>query len=124
MTLTDTVKLATTTRDGYGDETVTVLTEVVSLFIQRTGAEHSDNIDGIVSDAAVYLDPRNPVVLENSYRLEGMYIIAQPFGQEQEESWYKIVSVNVGQRKLLDNTVDNIYCRLQKAAGLAYVYIS
>jgi hypothetical protein len=124
MILKDTVKLATTTRDGYGDKTVTVLTEVVSLFIQRTGTEHADNIDGIVSDAAVYLDPRNPVVLDNSYRLEGMYIIAQPFGQDQEESWYKIVSVNVGQRKLLDNAVDNIYCRLQKVAGLAYVYIS
>jgi hypothetical protein len=124
MILKDTVKLATTTPDGYGDRTVTVLTEVSSLFIQRTGAEHSDNIDGIISDATVYLDPQDPVVLDNSYRLEGMYIIAQPFGQDQEESWYKIVSVNVGQRKLLNNAVDNIYCRLQKVAGLAYVYIS
>lgn len=124
MILQDVVKLATTTNDGYGDKAVTVLTEVVSLFVQRTGADHGDNINGITSDAAVYLDPKNPVVLENSYRLEGMYIIAQPFGQGTEESWYKIASVNVGQRKLLDNAVDNIYCRLQKVAGLAYVYIS
>lgn len=124
MTLKDTVKLATTTRDGYGDKTVTVLTEVKSLFIQRTGTDHEENINGIRSDATVYLDRQNPVVLDNAYRLEGMYIIAQPFGQEQEESWYKIASVNVGQRKLLDNAVGNIYCRLEKIAGLAYVHIS
>lgn len=124
MTLQDTVKLATTTGDGYGDKTVTVLTEVKSLFIQRTGTEHSDNMDTVASDAAVYLDPKNSIVLENSYRLEGMYIIAQPFSQEQSESWYKITTVNVGQRKLLDNTVENVYCQLEKVAGLAYVYIS
>lgn len=121
MTLTDTVKLATTTADGYGDQTVTVLTEVASLFIQRTSVNHTNHADGVQSDAVVYLDPTNALVLDNAYRLEGMYIIAQPFGQTQAESWYKIVGVNVGQRKLLNNVVDNIHCRLQKVAGLAYV---
>ena len=121
MTLTDTVKLATTTFDGYGDNTVTVLTEVKSLFIQRTAVEHTSNEDTVQSDAVVYLDPKNQVVLDNAYRLEGMYIIAQPFSQTQEESWYRIIAVNVGQRKLLDNVVDNIHCALDKVAGLAYV---
>lgn len=121
MRLTDTVKLATTTVDGYGDKTVTVLTDVSSLFIQRSGVEHSQNAEEVVSDASVYLDPKNTVVLENMYRLEGMYIIAQPFGQSQSESWYKIRSINVGQRKLLDNVVENIHCQLDKVAGLAYV---
>lgn len=120
MRLVDTVKLATTTHDGYGDKTVTVLTDVPSLFIQRTGLTHTDNADSITSDAAVYLDPENEIVVSNMFRLEGMYIIAQPFGQLTEESWYRITSVNVGQRKLLDNAIDNIYCRLQKVAGLAY----
>lgn len=124
MTLQDTVLLATTTSDGYGDKTVTVLTDVKSLFIQRTSASHDENIEGVQSDAAVYLDPKNTTVLANRYRLEGMYIIANPFGQSEEESWYKIVTCNVGQRKLLDNAVDNIYCQLEKVAGLAYVYIS
>lgn len=120
MKLIDTVKLVTTTSDGYGDKTVSVLTEVKSLFIQRTGISHEDHADAIISDAAVYLDPKNETVLNNMYRLEGMYIIAQPFGQSSHESWYRITSVSVGQRKLLDNTVDNIYCRLEKAAGLPY----
>lgn len=121
MTLTDTVKLATTSFDAYGDKTLIVLTDVKSLFIQRTAVDHNNNADNVQADAIVYLDPENQVVLDNAYRLEGMYIIAQPFGQSQEESWYKISGVNVGQRKLLDNTVDNIHCALQKVAGLAYV---
>lgn len=121
MTYTDTVKLATTTTDGYGDHTVQVLANVKALFIQRTGFEHAASIEGVSSDAIVYLDPRDETVLSNSYRLEGMYVIAQPFGQTQTESWYRITGVNVGQRKLLNNVVDNIHCTLQKVAGLPYV---
>lgn len=121
MILQDTVKLATTTSDMYGDKTVTVLTEVKSLFIQRTAVAHDLSAEGVTSDAVVYLDPKNEVVLDNAYRLEGMYIIAQPFGQTQNESWYKIVGVHVGQRKLLNNAVENIHCTLDKVAGLAYV---
>lgn len=121
MKLIDTVKLATTTSDGYGDKTVTVLTDVQCLFIQRTSVGRDTNAEAEMSDAVVYLDPVNQIVLDNAYRLEGMYIIAQPFGQSQEESWYKIVGVQVGQRKLLNNVVDNIHCTLDKIAGLAYV---
>ncbi len=121
MKLIDTVKLATTTSDGYGDKHLTILTDVKSLFIQRTAATHDANQENVNSDAVVYLDPTNQVVLDNAYRLEGMYIIAQPFGQSQGESWYKITGVTVGQRKLLNNAVENIHCLLDKAAGLAYV---
>jgi hypothetical protein len=121
MVLTDTVKLATTTVDGYGDKTITVLTSVKALFIQRTSATHNQHIDTVESDATIYLDARNPVVLANAYRLEGMYIIAQPFGQTDGEAWYKIVNMTVGQRKLLNNVVENIHCQLDKIAGLAYV---
>lgn len=124
MVLTDTVRLATTTVDGYGDKTVTVLTDVKSLFIQRTGVDHATNAETDNSDATIYLDPTNSVVLENMFRLEGMYIIAQPFGQLADESWYKIAHVTVAQRKLLDNTIDNIHCQLEKIAGLAYVSVS
>lgn len=120
MKLVDTVKLATTTVDGYGDKTVTVLTEVKSLFIQKTSIAHDNNADTVQSDATVYLDPSNQVVLDNAYRLEGMYIIAQPFGQSSDESWYKIILMSVGQRKLLNNVVDNIHCVLQKAARPPY----
>ena len=33
---------------------------------------------------------------------------------------YRNGSVRIAQRKLLNNAIDNIYCRLQKVAGLAY----
>lgn len=124
MVLKDTVKLATTVVDGYGDKTVTVLDEVVCLFIQKSSYERGEGNEGVASDATVYLDPRNPTVLDNAYRLEGMYIIAESFGSTEQDSWYRIQSVSVGQRKLLNNAIDNIYCRLEKVAGLPYVSIS
>jgi len=121
MILVDTVQLATTATDGYGDRDVTMLTEVKALFNHRTGVEHIANAEGVTSDATVYLDPQNVVVLDNMYRLEGMYILAQPFGQSD---WYRITHVSVGQRKLLNNAIDNIHCQLEKVAGLAYVHVS
>lgn len=128
MRLIDTVRLAKTNSDGYGDKTVVALSDIKALFVQRTSYEHDTNTEGIASDAAVYLDPKNPAVLENLRRenkdgrvgLEGMFIIAQPFGTPVGESWYRISRVNVAQRKLLDNAIDNIYCRLEKTARLPY----
>lgn len=121
MNYPDTVKLATTASDGYGDKTVTVLDEVPASFVKRAGIVHGNNADGETSDAAVYLLPTNEKVLENKDNLEGMYIIVAPFGGD---NWYRISSVNIAERKLLNNTIDNIYCKLQKVAGLAYAYIS
>lgn len=128
MRLIDTVRLAKTDSDGYGDKTAVALADVKSLFVQRTSYQHGNNTEGLASDAAVYLDPKNPTVLENLSRedkngrvgLEGMYIISQPFGTPVGESWYRISSVNVAQRKLLNNAIDNIYCRLEKVARLPY----
>lgn len=121
MVLKDTVKLAVTSSDMYGDQKVEVLATVKALFIQRTGTSHESNMNSYIADAVVYLNPKDDTVLSNGYRLEGMYVIANPFGQTEQESWYKIVGVNVGQRKLLTNEVDNIHCDLQKVAGLPYV---
>lgn len=117
MRYIDTVKLATTTTDGYGDRTVTVLDEIPSVFIKRAGVTQSENREAETSDAAVYLLPTHAKVLESKDELEGMYIIVEPFSAN---NWYRITSVNIAQRKLLNNAIDNIYCRLQKVAGLAY----
>ncbi len=117
MKYPDTVKLATTTSDGYGDKTVTVLDEIPASFIKRAGVAHNDSRDAETSEAAVYLLPTHATVLEKKDDLEGMYIIVDPFTQS---NWYRISTANVAQKKLLDNTIDNIYCRLQKVAGLAY----
>lgn len=117
MKYPDTVKLATTTTDGYGDKTVTVLDEIPAAFVKRAGVTHNNNADAETSDAAVYLLPSHAKVLENKDDLEGMYIIVAPYG---DNNWYRISSANIAERKLLNNTIDNVYCRLQKIAGLAY----
>lgn len=116
MTLKDTVQLAETSSNGYGDATVNVLTDVASLFLQSSGKAHSTNVDIANSDAHVYLDINNPVLLERGYKIEGMYIKANPFGAEEDESWYRITRVVVGQRKLLANNVDNVHAYLEKVA--------
>ena len=117
MRYPDTVKLATTTTDGYGDRTVTVLDEIPATFIKRAGITQGENREAETSDAAVYLLPTHAKVLEKKDELEGMYIIVEPYG---DNNWYRISSANIAQRKLLNNAIDNIYCRLQKVAGLAY----
>lgn len=114
MRYPDTVQLVTTTHDGYGDETIDTSTDVQATFIKRAGIEHGNNADGETSDAAVYLLPNNSKVLEVKDDLEGMYIVF-------DEHWYRITSVNIAQRKLLNNAIDNIYCRLEKVAGVPYV---
>lgn len=114
--LKDIVQLAETTSDGYGDVNVHVLTDVASLFLQSTGHTHSTNVDIANSDAHVYLDIDNPILLERGYRIEGMYIKANPFNADDSESWYRISKVVVGQRKLLENDVDNVHAYLQKVA--------
>lgn len=117
MNYPDIIKLAVTSSDGYGDSTVTALDEIPAAFVKRAGIVHGSNTEGETTDATVYLLPTNSKVMENKDKLEGMYIVSSPFGAD---NWYRISSVNIAERKLLNNAIDNVYCRLQKVAGLAY----
>ena len=121
ITLKDTVQLAETVSDGYGDKRVVVLDTIPALFLQSTGSGHTSNADYIDSDAHVYLDHNNIELSSRGYRIEGMYIIANPFGSNMDASWYRIERVVVGQRKLLDNNIDNVHCFLRKVAKLVDV---
>lgn len=116
INMKDTCQLATLKSDGYGDKSVEVLTTVKCLFLQSTGRSHSSNVEIATSDAHVYLDITNPVIKDKGYRVEGIYLMVNPFGANNNESWYKITRVVVGQRKLLDNSVDNVHAYLQKVA--------
>lgn len=117
MRYPDTVKLVAVTSDGYGDRTPSSIDEVPASFIRRAGIERGVNNEGESSDAAVYLLHTHPVVLANLDTLEGMYIHAEPFS---DDSWYRVITATVAERKLLNNVIDNVYCRLEKVAGLAY----
>lgn len=115
MNYPDTIRLATIKADGYGDRTVQVLDEVQASFVKRSGITRSRNIEAETSDAAVYLQHTSPVVLAKKDDLEGMFLQLAPYS---DKTWYRITSVNIAERKLLNNAIDNIYCRLQKVAGL------
>jgi len=117
--LNDTVKLVETTApDGYGDSDVAVLTDLKCLFLQSTGKSHSSNTDIVNADAHAYIDFENPEVKSRGYRLEGMFLIATPFGTPEVESWYQITKVVIGQRKLTDNKIDNVHVFLKKTEAL------
>jgi hypothetical protein len=115
----DTVKLVETSApDGYGDIEPIVLTDLKCLFSQNTGHGHSNNVDVVNSDAHAYIDFENPEVVSRAYRLEGMYIIANPFNAVDSESWYRITKVIVGQAKLTSNKIDNVHIYLKKSEAL------
>ncbi len=116
ITMKDVVTLAEGVSTGYGDSKIRILGEVEALFLQSSGRSHSTNVEINDSDAHVYLDIENPIVVDRAYRLEGLYVLANPFAGVEEKSWYKITRVQVGQRKLLDNDVDNVHAFLKATA--------
>lgn len=115
----DTIILVGVTTGEYGNKKQPVSQhEIKATFLQNTGFLHSNNQDVIDSDAILYPDERNAVVVGLSNRLEGMYVIAPLFGQAASEAWYKITSVAVNRDHLLHNKIDNIQCLLSKAEAL------
>lgn len=116
----DPVVLIETAQDGYGDNTVIHAEHLKGLFVQGTSQAEASYVEGISTDAHIYLDIENQFVLENAFRLEGMYIVCSLFGGSEEEAWYKIARCKVGQRKLLGNEVNNVHCFLTKCDALEY----
>ena len=116
----DPLLLIDTAQDEYGDNSVSHVEHINGLF--RLGASQSElgYVEGLNTDAHVYLDIENPYVQANAYRLEGMYVVANLHGGKESQAWYKISSCTLGQRKLLDNDLNNIHCRLTKCSALDY----
>lgn len=107
--------------DGYATQGIDEIADVNALFIVNTGWQHGNHQTAVISDAEVYLDPENDFVLDNFERLEGMLIIANPLGDAENQAWYRITSVIVGQDKLLGNEIDNVNCQLKKTKRIEYV---
>lgn len=114
----DTVRLIQTTQNGWGDNTISVDVEVPALFHEGTSQGESSYVERIGTDAHVYLDPYDPFIQENAFRLEGMYLVANLYDGIESESWYKISRVVIGQRKLLDNAINCCHCFLTKCDAL------
>lgn len=114
----DPVLLIETGQDGYGDNTVIHVEHLNGLFRLGASQGEANYVEGLSTDAHIYLDIENQFVRENAFRLEGMYIVANLHGGKENQAWYKISSCILGQRKLLDNDVNNIHCRLTKCSAL------
>lgn len=114
----DPIILVETGANGYGDETIVHAEHLLGLFHQGMSQTQINYVDTAGTDAHVYLDIENEYVQANAFRLEGMYIVAKFIDEPQQEAWYKISRVVVGQRKLLENDYNNIHCYLTKCEAL------
>ena len=121
LTYKDPLILLATAQDGYGDETISHIEHIKGLFVQGTSQSQVGATEMLGTDAHAYLDIENAFVKENAYRLEGLYLIATNLGGTESESWYKIKSVKVGQRKLLENDINNVHVFLTKSEKLDYI---
>lgn len=114
----DPVILINTAQDGWGDNAIGHIEHLNGLFLQGTNQAESNYVEALSCDAHIYLDIENPFVKENAFRLEGMYVVANLYGGIESESWYKIARAKVGQRKLLENDINNVHCFLTKCDAL------
>lgn len=115
----DAATIVLTEADRYGKTKVVVEQHgIVGTFLQNTGLFHTNNQDLIESDAVFYPDHTNAFVVANYLRLEGMFLIALPFGGAANDGWYKITSVTINRDHLLGNSIDNILLTLKKTDSL------
>lgn len=119
INLQDKVKIINAGVDGYGDAMVLDEATIAGAFFEGTCQNKSNNTDMVETyDAHCYVDETADFVVENGFRLEGMYLVISLYGFDNKKSWYKIRDVKLGVTKMLDNQVNNCHCFLQKVEAL------
>lgn len=116
----DTIILVDPVIDDFGSERIGRQETVKCIFGQTTGYSKGANSDDITSDAVAYLDPTHFFVQQAYNRLEGMLIITS-FGEASTDAWYRIDSVSVGRRSLIDNSLDNVQVNLSKTVAITSI---
>lgn len=109
----DTGYIVKLTKDGYRDVIGITENEVACAFFQELSQDQATNVDVVQSSAYAYLDVDNDYIKSLGYEIEGLYFKISPFGVER---WYRIETVDVAQRKLLTNEVNNVLINLQVVA--------
>lgn len=118
--LPDTVRIINTAVDGYGDTVVLDEAIVKGAFFQGTSQDHRNQTDMLEAyDAHCYVDETDPWILEQAFRLEGMYLVLNLYGGTDRESWYQVADVQLGVTKLLDNVVNNVELMLRKVEPIS-----
>lgn len=103
-------------RDVYGDETIVAdSAEIKCLFLYSMSESETNFVGSIQTSAHAYLDIGNPFIQKNMYRLEGMYLVFNRYG---EDTWYKIERVVIGRTVLTDNKDNNVHAFLSKSAEM------
>ena len=105
--------VALTKKNMYGDASVLQEHEIACAFFQQFSREDGVNQELTQSDAYAYLKRDNPFIVGKSFKLQGLYFKINVFGSDQ---WYIITTVEVAQRKLLTNQVNNVLINLQVVA--------
>lgn len=115
ISLKDKVRIVCVGPNGWGDAVIVDEALVSAAFFEGMSTSIKNNTDMIEAyDAHCYVDETDKFVLDHSYHLEGMYIIANLYGSKDDECWYKISDVKLGVTKIIDNVVNNCHCFLQK----------
>lgn len=109
----DTAYIASLSRNGYGDVAVLDENEIKCAFFDQFNQQQAANQELTQSAAYAYLDVNNAYIKSLGYKLQGMYFKTNVFGVDQ---WYIITTVEVAQRKLLTNEVNNVLVNLQVAS--------
>lgn len=109
----DICTILSVSKNGYADATATASHEIKCAFFEQFNEQESANQELTQSDAYAYLDVKNDYLIGLGYRLQGLYFMTAPLGIEQ---WYIITTVEVAQRKLLTNEVNNVLVTLEVAA--------
>lgn len=113
--LPDTVRIINTVVDGYGDAVALDEAIIKGAFFQGTSQNHRNQTDMLETyDAHCYVDETDPWILEQAFRLEGMYLVLNLYGGANRESWYQIKDVQLGVTKIVDNVVNCVECFLTK----------
>lgn len=120
MKYPDSVILVDPVLDEYGTEKIGRMETVLASVGQVQGYTQGGHQADITSDAIAYLEPNNSFVVEKFNRLEGMMLIMSE-GEAQADSWYRIVTVNVGKKSLTSNVLDNVQVALNKTTALVGV---
>lgn len=107
----DPAQIYTVVPDEYGVKSATLLTDIDTNFTTSVNTQKGTNAEIIIADALAYLDVDNAAIAAVGYELEGCYFAITRFGRT---TWYTIDRLEVNERKLLDNAIDNIQARLLK----------
>lgn len=110
----DTAYIVALNKNGYGDVSVSSTNEIACAFFDSFSQERSSNQELTQSDAYAYLDKDNAFIKGLGYMLQGLYFKINVFGIDR---WYIITTVEVAQRKLLTNEVNNVLINLQVVAS-------